>query len=117
MTRRVLITGSRTWTDRDMIRQHLMTIAHHDIVLVHGHCPKGADKIADDIATFYKIPVERHPADWDTYGRRAGYVRNAAMVALGADLCLAYIHNKSKGATMCARLAEMAGIDTRCYLA
>lgn len=113
MTRRVLITGSRTWTDRALIHQHLAMISHHDLVIVHGHCPSGADRIADEIARFLSLPVERHPADWETYGRRAGYMRNAAMVAAGADLCLAYILDNSRGASMCADLAEAAGIATR----
>ncbi len=113
MTKRILITASRTWTNRVLIQQHLLTIAHHNIVVVHGACPKGGDQIADEICEFYQIPKERHPADWDRHGRRAGYVRNAHMVNLVADLCLAYIHNKSRGASMCADLAEKAGIPTR----
>ncbi len=117
MTKRVLVTGSRTWTNRVLIQRHLLTIAHHGIIVVHGRCPDGADQIADEICEFYQIPVERHPADWGKYGRRAGFVRNAEMVNLGADLCLAYIHNDSRGASMCADLAEKADIPTRRFRA
>lgn len=95
-----------------MIRAHLQKISHHELVIVHGGCPDGADRIADDIATALGLPIERHFANWHIEGRPAGLLRNARMVALGADVCLAYIHNRSRGATHCADLAEKAGIPT-----
>lgn len=111
---RMLITGSRTWTDRSLIFRAMSWAGWRDtaITVVHGKCHKGADDIADDFARQLGWTIEGHPADWKRYGRRAGFVRNAEMVAAGADVCLAFIHNNSKGATMCAELAEKAGILT-----
>jgi hypothetical protein len=58
--------------------------------------------------------VEQHPLPegWWRINRRAGFERNAHMVALGADCCLAFIRAYSGGATHCANLAEAAGIPT-----
>lgn len=111
---RVLITGSRTWDDKQAILDALRKYANkvYSLVVVHGACPKGADALADELAQEYGVEVERHPADWNTHGRQAGFIRNAKMVELGADVCLAFIRNGSKGATMTADLAEKAGIPT-----
>lgn len=80
-------------------------------VLIHGTAA-GADQMAATIWIELGGTVEPHPADWDKYGRRAGFVRNAEMVQAGPDLCIAFIRAESRGATMCAKLAERAEIKT-----
>lgn len=118
---RILITGSRTWHDEGQIIDALLGatagVPFGDITLVSGACPQGADRLCEKVAEALGMKVERHPADWSRHGKRAGFVRNAEMVALGADICLAFIKDGSKGATMTADLAERAGIKTRRFLA
>jgi len=111
-----LVTGSRTWTDTETIRNALLSHALPGAVLVSGSC-RGADRIAESVWLELGLPIERHPADWDKYGKRAGYVRNADMVALGADVCLAFIKDESRGSTMTANLAEQSGIPVERFLA
>lgn len=133
---RILVTGSRTWTDGDRLERELAMACigtnPREVTIVHGDCPKGADRMAQLwVQRFASIgvTVERHPADWKRHGdgcpRRhkrkycavAGFRRNAEMVAAGADLCLAFIRDNSRGATHCADLAEKAGIPVRRYTA
>jgi len=113
-TARILVTGSRTWTDNAVIRAALTPLRAPGVVLVHGHA-RGADRIAASIWRSWGLPTEAHPADWDTHGRAAGLLRNRHMVTLGADICLAFIRDQSPGATHCAATAEQAGIPTRRY--
>lgn len=118
MTLRILITGSRDWDDWKCILRVFEEFADYDdVVLVSGACPTGADYLCEQFAEMLGWYVERHPADWRKYGKRAGFIRNADMVNLGADLCLAFIKNNSKGATMTAKLAEKAGIPTEVFRA
>lgn len=139
---RILVTGSRDWPDDYSVDDALTEFERHPsrvpgspLVIVHGACPTGADAIASRwVAEWRGYPMEGgeyvteepHPADWSR-GRKAGPKRNAAMVALGADLCLAFIGpctsprchepepHDSHGASGCADLAEAAGIPTRRY--
>lgn len=114
---RILITASRDWEDRALINRHIRRIKqmYPDAVIVHGDCPRGGDQMADRAARRVGLEVERHPADWNKYGRRAGFIRNSKMVNRGADYCLAFICNNSPGASGCADLAEKAGIKTYRY--
>ena len=112
MTYRVLVTGSRDWDDAEAIADALAIYGRFDdTVLIHGACPTGADELADAWAAVNGVTVERYPADW-SQGRRAGLDRNDQMVALGADVCVAFIKNESRGASYTAAAAEKAGILT-----
>ena len=110
------MTGSRDWDDEAAVRTALIEVTAGrpgPHVVVHGACPTGGDAIADRIAAELGLTVERHPARWRRYGRSAGYRRNAEMVALGAEVCLAFIRDSSPGASMTARLADEARIPVR----
>ena len=117
-TFRVLVTGSREWDDVEELRLalvHAAILRLDSAVIVHGACPSGADAIAAEWARDYGVQAEEHPADWEQFGKAAGFRRNAEMVALGADLCLAFYKQGAgnKGTGHCASLAEKAGIPVR----
>jgi YspA, cpYpsA-related SLOG family len=118
---RILVTGSRDWADEGLIAGALLLEtsrrpASQAITVVHGGA-RGADEMAARIAVHYAWQAEPHPADWSAHGKGAGFRRNAEMVALGADICLAFIRDGSKGATHCADLAEKSGIPVRRFAA
>jgi hypothetical protein len=123
---RILVTGSRDWDDIATIgaalEQAIADAGPRTILVVHGACPSGADRHADHYARWLRgkgapVDVEPHPANWSLNGKRAGFIRNQLMVNLGADVCLAFIKDGSRGASHTARLAEEAGIPTKRWTA
>ncbi len=110
---RVIVCGSRHWDDRERIAARLFDLSlvtdNLDCTIVHGAC-RGADRIAAQEAQKIGLLVEPHPADWDRFGKRAGYVRNAEMAAAGADLCIAFWDGLSEGTGHMMRLALEQGI-------
>lgn len=117
--KRILVTGSRRWTDVDKVHYTLeswmdaIAEPQEEVILVHGECHLGgADIIARDYWLSKGRKDEPHPADWETYGKGAGFVRNGEMVDLGADLCIAFILPDSNGTIDCLNRAIMAGIKT-----
>lgn len=117
-TLRILITGSREWTDPDAILQALDRAATEAgippdrVTVVHGTA-RGADSLADSAARQLGMRTERHPADWRLYGKSSGHRRNAEMIRLGADICLAWPLGESRGTRGAMRLAGEAGIPVR----
>lgn len=113
--RRLLITGSRQYTDRSMVEGAIRTYSLPDATtIVHG-AARGADTLAAEVARSLGIPVEAHPADWSTYGRSAGIRRNEYMVSLGAYCVLAFPTPSSVGTWDCIRRAAASGLIVHVY--
>ena len=96
---RILVCGSRNWGNRQLIKDVLDLWVPPGIkpTIVHGACPTGADAIANQIALDRKWNIERHPAKRNEHGRAAGPIRNQEMADLGADICLAFQVDGSRG--------------------
>ncbi|MEV7770478.1 DUF2493 domain-containing protein [Kitasatospora sp. NPDC086791] len=127
---RILVTGSRAWTDRAQLEWALGVAfkTFRPVVIVHGACESGADRLAKAWADRAGILCDPFAADWDNCGpecapghrrrRRdgtefcpaAGPRRNQAMVDAGARYCLAFLLPGSRGTADCVRRAEAAGI-------
>ena len=72
MSMRVLVTGSRTWPNRDAVRRALdecLRVADTGLVVVHGACGKGPDAMAALWVEQWArkdafVVAEAYPAPW-----------------------------------------------------
>jgi hypothetical protein len=114
---KVIICGSRYWSDYEYIENTMKERLKDGDIVVHG-AARGADSIAGDIAEEMGLEVVRCPANWKKYGRSAGPVRNAEMLnehtpdevwAFTLDL------EKSRGTKNMVELARHHGVPTEVF--
>jgi len=112
--KKVLICGSRHWTNRELIRAWVDKLKCWGYTtVIEGEAP-GADTIARQeavIAGMHVIPV---PANWAKYGRAAGPIRNTEMLSMDPDLVVAFHEDitKSKGTKNMVQLARYYNVQT-----
>ena len=97
---KIIIAGGRDFMDYNLLKEKVNKILQekkvtHKIVIISG-CARGADTLGLRYASENALDVEEYPADWDKYGKKAGYVRNVEM-AENADALIAFWDGKSKG--------------------
>lgn len=66
---------------------------------------RGADSLAERYAQENDIQLTVFPAEWDKYGKSAGYRRNHQIIDY-ADVVLAFWDGQSKGTKHAIELAE-----------
>lgn len=121
---KVLVTGSRNLTNPRMLINALSFELEYaeskgeQLLLIHGACPTGADKIADDwalemVRRGHGVFIDRHPANWNKYGAAAGPYRNKDMVDLKPDIVLAYPIGESRGTRGTMKMALEAGLTVK----
>lgn len=102
---KVLVTGSRHWTDWRVIYKHLDLIGPDEVV--QGGA-KGADAFAHQWAKKHGKISTTYFADW-SIGPHAGPIRNATMVAHSKpDMVLAY--GSGRGTMGTVKVAQEHGI-------
>ena len=98
---KVIIAGTRDFNDYDFLKKNVdyflqgINPNNEEIEIVSGNA-RGADKLGERYAKEHNLPVKLFPANWDKYGKQAGYLRNQEM-ANYADVLIAFWDEKSKG--------------------
>jgi YspA, cpYpsA-related SLOG family len=102
---RVLVCGSRKWTDATIVCYTLDAL--RPTAIIEG-CARGADRLAEHYATEAGITLVHFPARWDLHGRAAGLIRNQQMLDKGKpDLVVAF-DATGKGTADMVRRANLA---------
>lgn len=118
-SKKVLVTGSRDFPDRDIVWYRLnMEFDCAWGILIHGYCKTGADDFAHAWAQLqpdiYEIPIE---AKWKHPGLRryAGHARNLVMLDLNPDVVLAFYASGAlnRGTDHCVTEARLRGIEVK----
>lgn len=95
---KVIIAGSRNITDKSVVLKALVEAGFRpsQITEIVSGTARGVDQLGEQIAQDFKIPAKRFPANWDEFGKSAGYRRNSEM-AVYADRLVAVWDGKSRG--------------------
>jgi hypothetical protein len=110
---KIIIAGGRDFTDYAYLTEkvkHLLS-EQTNIEIVSG-CAQGADSLGAQYAKENNIPLKLFPAQWDLYGKSAGYKRNLQMAEY-ADALIAFWDGKSKGTKNMLYLAQFLELNVR----
>ena len=109
----VIIAGSRDFNDYEMVCAKCAAFfaRRTPTSIVCGEA-RGADTLGRRWAEEHGIPVDSFPADWDRYGKSAGYRRNEEM-ARYADALIAFWDGKSRGTKNMIEIAQKRGLQIR----
>jgi hypothetical protein len=114
---RVIVAGSRDITDSNFVFKkldHLLSIykrKENSIEIVSGKA-RGVDTLGEEWAISRNQKISSYPADWDKYGKSAGYIRNEEMAKYATHL-IAFWDGRSKGTKHMIDLAKKHGLQIR----
>lgn len=120
---RIIVAGSRTCSDYKLISKvlskYVKTCIDNGIhpEFVSGGC-RGVDTIAEMFCKQNNYPIKVFKADWERYGKRAGYLRNKQMADYAAEtggILIAFWDGESRGTKMMIKLAKMSGLCVKVF--
>jgi hypothetical protein len=106
---KVIIAGSRSITDPREVEAAIRESGFEIAEVVCGGA-RGVDMLGCEWAQERGIPVAWYPAEWDRYGKSAGYRRNEKM-ALYADALIAVWDGESRGTKHMLDIAHREGLQ------
>ncbi len=110
---KVIVAGGRGFADYDLLKSKLDNLlVDRDLVEIVSGTARGADKLGEFYAKRTQLAVALFPANWDLYGKSAGYRRNEEMAEY-ADALVAFWDGKSRGTKHMIDLANKSGIQVR----
>ena len=107
----IAIVGSRGFTEYSLLSSTILSFLKEQNILdkptIISGGAKGADTLAEQFADENDFPKQIFKADWDRYGKAAGYIRNVEIIK-ACDVCFAFWDGQSKGTKMDIDLCKEA---------
>ena len=115
-TFKVIVCGSREFKNQELMEKKLDYLLVNKIstsrVIILSGCARGADLCGERYAIEKWLDIERFPAQWEQYGKSAGFKRNADMIEK-ADAVVAFWDGKSRGTQHMIELARKRNVPIR----
>jgi len=108
---RTIIAGSRMCEDYSLVKASIEELEWPITEIVSGMA-RGVDKLGVRWANETNTPLKKYPAEWDKFGKSAGYRRNVEM-SKNADALLAIWDGASKGTKHMINIATEAGLKIK----
>lgn len=106
---RLLVCGSREFTNAALMRSWFKALLHPGDVVIHGGA-RGADVMAGTLAIEFLMNMEVYLADWKRHGRKAGPIRNTLMLREGKPDCVLAFPGRGPGTRDMMDKALRAGL-------
>lgn len=106
---KLIIAGSRDFNDYNYLTK-VMNKCGFEVQEVVCGMARGADLLGKQWADEQGITVKEFPADWNSYGRRAGYIRNEQMAYYATDAII-FWDGKSTGSKHMIGIARKVGLN------
>ena len=107
---KIIVAGGRDFNDYDFLKKKLTEIIKEDAEIVSG-LARGADTLGIKYADEFGVKVKKFPAEWEKYGKSAGYRRNEDM-AKYSDICVCFWDGFSKGTKHMIDLSKKYNLKT-----
>jgi hypothetical protein len=104
---KLIIAGSRTFTDYQLLCQGLGPERHRITEVIHGGA-RGADQLGFRWALRHQVRSRCFAADWARFGKSAGIRRNCQLAQAG-DLLIAFWDGRSPGTAHMMRCMQQLG--------
>ena len=108
----IIVCGGRDYHDQALVTEVLDRLhAERPIDWLRQGGATGADQLAHQWARSHHVNVETHNADWKSYGKRAGPLRNAQMLSDEPRPSLVVAFPGGRGTDDMCRQAKAAGVS------
>lgn len=118
---KVIIAGSRNFYDYNIVEDTVVSyfmsrgILKENVEIISGGA-RGADSLGEQLADSYGLKLTVFPAQWDTYGKAAGMIRNKEMADYAAKdsdkaILFAFWDGQSRGTKGMIDIAKRCGME------